>query len=191
MKLIVGLGNPGKEYENTRHNMGFIMLEKIADKYGLSIDKSKFNGLYGDFIINGEKIILLKPQSYMNLSGEVIRKYVDFFKINLEDILIISDDLDLVFGNFKIKASGSSGGHNGLKNIELHLSTQNYKRIKIGISKNKDIDIKDYVLSKFTSDEINEIDKLGIVIQNIIEDYFNLDFDRLMSKYNSKNRETI
>lgn len=188
MKLIVGLGNPGHEYENTRHNMGFIIIEKFAEKNNVKIDKKKFNGLYNDIVVEGEKIILLKPQSYMNLSGEVVRKFVDFYKINVNDILIITDDLDLEFGNFKLKSQGSSGGHNGLKNIEFNLATREYKRLKIGISKIKEIKTKDYVLSKFSSTEKNKIKELEQILTNVITDFIRLDFNQLMNKYNSKNR---
>ena len=154
MKLIVGLGNPGKKYEKTRHNIGFMMLDKYVDKKNI-MDKwsLKFNGLYIQTEINKNKVIFLKPQSFMNLSGGVVKKYVDYFKINIEDILIISDDLDLNIGNFKLKDKGSSGGHNGLKDIENNLGTNEYKRLKIGISNNKNIDTKDYVLGKINSDE--------------------------------------
>ena len=126
MKLIVGLGNPGKEYENTRHNMGFMFIDGYAKVKGVEINKKKFNGLYIDFINNGEKTILLKPQTYMNLSGEAVRAFVDFFKIDIKDILIISDDLDMPIGKIKLRPTGSSGGHNGLKNIEQHLNSQDY-----------------------------------------------------------------
>lgn len=188
MKLIVGLGNPGREYENTRHNMGFITIDRFADKYNVKIDKKKFNGLYTDLNINGEKVILLKPQSYMNLSGEVVRRFVDFYKINVADILIISDDLDLEFGTFKLKGQGSSGGHNGLKNIELYLATREYKRLKLGISNNKGIDTKDYVLGKFSSEEVKVIDNLEKTLVELLDEYLKLDFNGLMNKYNSKNR---
>lgn len=186
MKLIVGLGNPGREYEMTRHNIGFMTIDKYASKLGVSITKEKFNGLYGETIINGEKIILLKPQSFINLSGEVIRKYVDFFKINIEDILIIHDDLDLTLGTYKVKQKGSSGGHNGLKNIELHLGTQEYKRIKIGISNNKLMDTKDYVLGRLSKEEQEIIDKVKDTVVDIIDDYLRFDFNTLMNKYNHK-----
>lgn len=182
MKIIVGLGNPGKEYEQTRHNMGFMIIDAFAKKHQIEINKNKFDGLYTEFIHNKEKIILLKPQKYINLSGEVIKKYIDFFKIPLTDLLIINDDLDLPFGKVKIKYKGSSGGHNGLKNIELHLQTNEYKRIKIGISNNKDMDTKDYVLGK-----IKDKDLLEQIIQNgvnILEDYLIIPFDNLMNKYN-------
>lgn len=186
MKLIVGLGNPGKEYENTRHNIGFQTIDKFAQKLGISITKSKYNGLYVETLIDGEKVILLKPQSYINLSGEVIRKFVDFYKIPISDILILHDDLDLAVGIYKIKQKGSSGGHNGLKNIELHLGTQEYKRIKIGISNNKMIDTKDYVLGKLSKEETKELANIENIVLTILNDYFKVSFSELMSKYNHR-----
>ena len=124
----------------------------------------------------------------MNLSGEVVRKYADFYKIKIEDILIISDDLDLLTGNFKLKSSGSSGGHNGLKNIEQHLGTDKYKRLKIGISNNKNIDTKDYVLGKINSEDSSIFEDMKSIIYNVLDDYFRLPFSDLMNKYNRKNR---
>lgn len=186
MKLIVGLGNPGKEYENTRHNIGFQTIDRYANKLGISIMKSKFNGLFSETLINGEKVVLLKPQSYINLSGEVIRKFVDFYKISISDILIIHDDLDLAVGTYKIKKKGSSGGHNGLKNIELHLGTQEYKRIKIGISNNKNMDTKDYVLGKLSKEEEEKLNDVKNTVLNILDDYFKVSFEELMSKYNHR-----
>ena len=183
MKLIVGLGNIGREYENTRHNVGFKALDKVLTKYNLEL-KTKFDGYYVKTIINNEQVILLKPAKYMNLSGEVVKKYVDFFKIEIEDILIISDDLDQEVGNFKLKQKGSSGGHNGLKDIERHLGTDHYKRLKIGISNNKLIDTKDYVLGKITKEENATLTEIYKIVPNIIEDFIKLDFDTLMSKYN-------
>lgn len=186
MKLIVGLGNPGKEYENTRHNIGFQTIDLYAQKLGIIISKSKFNGLYAETLIHGEKTILLKPQSYINLSGEVIHRFVDFYKIDIKDILIISDDLDLSVGSYKIKKQGSSGGHNGLKNIELHLGTREYCRIKIGISNNKSIDTKDYVLGKISTSEREILNEVKNEIQFVLDDYFTMSFDNLMNKYNTK-----
>jgi len=186
MKLIVGLGNPGREYENTRHNIGFQTIDKYASKLGVSISKSKFNGLYGETMVSGDKVILLKPQSYINLSGEVIRKFVDFYKINIDDILIIHDDLDLEVGTYKIKQKGSSGGHNGLKNIELHLGTQEYKRIKIGISNNKNIDTKDYVLGKLSNEEEKQLNEVKNDVLDILDDYLKVSFSDLMAKYNHR-----
>ena len=187
MKLIVGLGNPGKEYEKTRHNTGFIILDYFALKNNVSIDKKKYNGLYGETTINNERIILLKPQTFMNLSGECVQKFVNFYKIKIEDILIINDDLDLEVGRIRVRRSGDSGGHNGLKNIELNLGTKDFKRLKIGISKNKTFDTKDYVLGKFSKDEYDILTKLMEVTSDLLEDFISLDFEKLMSKYNGTN----
>ena len=184
MHLIVGLGNPGKEYENTRHNIGFMVLDKLAKKYNIINSKEKFNGEYFEFTINNEKIIFLKPLKYMNLSGEVVKKYVDFFKINIDNILIISDDLDMETGKIKLRLKGSSGGHNGLKNIESHLQTQEYKRIKVGIANNKNIDTKDYVLGTFNGEDKELINNATSKVVDIIDDYFKLTFENLMNKYN-------
>lgn len=185
LKLIVGLGNPGREYENTRHNVGFMVLDYYSKLINKEFNKEKFNGVYFDTIINGEKVVFLKPLSYMNLSGEVVYKFVDYFNIDISDIMIIHDDLDLEIGKYKLKYKGSSGGHNGLKNIELHLKTNIYKRWKIGISNNKNIDTKDYVLGKFSKDDkelLNEIIKLS---SSLIPDFIDLDFDKLMNKYHN------
>lgn len=184
MKLIVGLGNPGSEYNNTRHNVGFMAIDKIATDLNLTFSKNKFNGLYTEFNYEGDKVILLKPQKYMNLSGEVVRDFVKFFKINIEDVLIICDDLDTSVGKIKLRYQGSSGGHNGLKDIEKNIGTKKYKRIKIGISNNKKIDTKDYVLGKFPKEEKVLIDMVINNMTTIINDYLKIKFDNLMNKYN-------
>ncbi len=186
MKLIVGLGNPGKNYDHTRHNMGFFYIDHYAKKHNVEINKEKFNGVYNEFIYNKEKIILLKPYSFINLSGEVIKKYVDFFKIDIQDILIICDDLDTPIGKYKLKSKGSSGGHNGLKNIEFMLQTQDYCRLKIGISNNKAIDTKDYVLSKLDDESQKIINENIDIICEIIDAFVSIDFQLLMNKYNRK-----
>lgn len=189
MKLIVGLGNPGKEYIKTRHNVGFNILDMYILRKRITDDwKSKFNGLFLQTNLFGEKVIFLKPQSYMNLSGGVVRKFVDFFKIDINDLLIISDDLDLLVGNFKLKDKGSSGGHNGLKDIEKNLGTPLYKRLKIGISNNKNVDTKDYVLGKFSTEELEVYSKMYPILEDVMDDFFSLDFLELMNKYNRKNR---
>ncbi len=186
MKLIVGLGNPGSEYEDTRHNIGFQLLDYLSSKKGIEINKSKFNGLYGEFFINGEKVFLLKPLSYMNLSGSVVSKFVTFFKISLDDILIIQDDLDMNLGKIKIVYNSSSGGHNGIKDIEKCLGSRKYARLKIGISNDKSIDTKDYVLGKFNEEEQVILRKNYEKLINVIEDFCSIGLDRLMSKYNNK-----
>lgn len=184
MKLIIGLGNPGKEYQKTRHNVGFMVLDAIANYLKVEINENKFSGLYCKTTYNNEQIILLKPQKYMNLSGEVVRSFVDYFKIDIENILVISDDLDLPVGKMKLKYKGSCGGHNGLKNIEQHLNTQEYKRIKIGISNDDLIDTKDYVLGKFSSEDLEIINQTITKIPSVFEDYLINNFDIVMSKYN-------
>lgn len=184
MKLIVGLGNPGKEYENTRHNVGFDVIDRYLNYKNIVSSKSKFDGIYFESNINNEKVIFLKPQKYMNLSGEVVKKYVDYFKIKVENILVIHDDLDQEIGKIKLKQNSSSGGHNGIKNIESNLNTKNYKRLKIGISNNKSVDTKDFVLGKFNKKDRGIVENSINMCLNIIDDFFSLDFDKLMNKYN-------
>ena len=189
MKLIVGLGNPGREYVLTRHNVGFMVVDNYISKKGISGNwKNKFDGLYLETNILGERVIFLKPQSYMNLSGNVVGQFVKFYKINIDDILIISDDLDLLVGNYKLKSKGSCGGHNGLRNIEKCLNSSEYKRLKVGISKDKDVNTKDYVLGKFSKDDIKIYERLFDILVDVLDDYFVLTFVDLMSKHNSKNR---
>lgn len=189
MKLIVGLGNPGKEYEHTKHNIGFNFIDNyLSYKKFDVIWSKKFDGLLYQCSIDDEKVLFLKPQTFMNLSGISVRKVIDYYKIDLSDILIISDDLDLNVGNFKLKLSGSSGGHNGLKDIEKHLSTDNYKRLKIGISNDKELDTKDYVLSKFSKSDLTTLNQLFEYLNNVLDDYFILSFTDLMNKYNRKNK---
>ena len=186
MKLVVGLGNKGREYENTRHNMGFMLVDRylqyknITDKF-----KEKFNAMYIETTINNEKVIFIKPMTYMNNSGIAVRAFIDFYKLNSEDILVISDDLDLDLGKFRLRRNGSSGGHNGLKSIISHLGTDGFKRLRIGISNDKD-DVINYVLSKFSKKELNEIDTMFDNLVNVLDDYFVMDFTSLMSKYNRK-----
>ena len=189
MKLIIGLGNPGKEYDNTRHNIGFMFVDKYLEYKNINVNWSnKFDGLYFESNINGEKTIFLKPQTFMNLSGDSVRKVMDYFKISVDDILVINDDLDLNVGNFKLKSNGSCGGHNGLLDIEKKIGSQEYKRLKIGISKKSNVDTKDYVLGKFSSEEFNLLDELFNTLYLVIDDYFKIPFNDLMSKYNRKNR---
>ena len=186
MKLVVGLGNPGKEYENTRHNVGFNIVDLYLKKKGLTLDKEKFNGKYTKTNINNEEVIILEPQTYMNLSGESIKSIMNFYKIDTKDILIIQDDLDMDLGKIKLKENSSSGGHNGIKNIEDMLGTNDIKRLKVGISKNKLIDTKDYVLGKFSKEEKEVLEKTYNICLNIIDDFFVMNFDLLMGKYNKR-----
>ncbi len=180
MKLIVGLGNPGKEYEKTRHNVGFMAIDHYL---GNESFKSKNNGSYCEKIINNEKIIFLKPLTYMNDSGLAVRYFSDYFNLDISDILIIYDDMDFDVGKYKLKSSGSSAGHNGIKSIIRHLGTENFKRIRIGISKNN-INTIDYVLGRFSKEDLFILNNVFNVVDNIIEDFNIYDFDKLMNKYN-------
>lgn len=183
MKLIVGLGNPGKEYQDTRHNVGFMVL----DNYLSTSDwKEKFNALYHEGRINGEKVLFIKPLTYMNLSGDAVVKYVNYYDILVDDILVIHDDLDLSFGNYKLKKDSSAGGHNGIKSIISRLSTQKFARLKVGVSNNKNIDTKDYVLGKFGKNEKEEFMKMQSTFNEIIESFVKNGIDRTMNIYNTK-----
>lgn len=184
MKLIVGLGNPGLKYSKTRHNIGFMVIDEFAKENKISITKKKFNGLYAELDNSKEKAILLKPLSYMNLSGTVVKSYVDYFKIDIEDILVISDDLDQEFAKIKLKPFGTSGGHNGLKNIEQNIGTTNYKRLKIGIANDKSVDTKDYVLNKLSKKEQLILKDKFSITNNILNDFLLIDYDKVMNKYN-------
>jgi len=186
MKLIVGLGNPGLLYKTTRHNVGFCVIDEFCKKNNLKLNEKKMNGLYGVFNINKEKVLILKPLKYMNLSGEVVKDFVNYYKIDIDDILIINDDMDITLGKFKLKLSGSSAGHNGLKNIETNLNTDKYKRLKIGISKDQNIEKKTYVLSKFNVEEKKILRELFPITNDILMDFLIMDFEKLMSKYNKR-----
>lgn len=186
IKLVVGLGNPGKEYEKTRHNMGFNVLDRIAKRLEINKWKEKDGGLFFDCYLDMNRVIFLKPQKYINLSGDVLNSYVKFFDIKTEDILVVSDDLDTPLGTLKLKEKGSSGGHNGLKNIESNLKTDEYKRIKIGISNNKEIDTKDYVLGKLSKEDLKTLDPILDKAADAVLASFRTPFAELMSKYNTK-----
>ena len=189
IKLVVGLGNPGKKYENTRHNMGFMVIDNIAKKLNINTWKENNNAIYFDCFLDMCHIIFLKPQNFINLSGDVMIEFVKFFDIKTEDILIISDDLDTPVGSIKLKERGSSGGHNGLKNIESQLKTNEYKRIKIGISNDKEMDTKDYVLGKLSKEEKKIIAGVVDKVSDIVLQSFSTPFNELMSKYNTKKQQ--
>lgn len=184
MKLIVGLGNPGKEYEGTRHNCGFMVIDRLAEKLNIDVVQNKFKGLYVKFKYHGEDIILLKPQTYMNLSGESVIAAMQFFKIDKEDLLVIYDDLDMPVGKLRLRKTGSAGGHNGIKNIIAHLNSQDFKRIRVGIDRHKYMKVVDYVLSGFSKLEVNAITQGIENAANAIIDYFDHDFDYIMNRYN-------
>ena len=186
MKLVVGLGNPGREYKNTRHNVGFIFLDSYISKKGLELAKKKFNGLYIDYVNEkGNKVIFLEPQTYMNLSGDCVIDFMRYFKIEKEDVLIIHDDLDLDVAKIKIRSKGSSAGHNGIKSIISRVGSEEFKRIRVGISKDKNIPVVDYVLGKFSEEDSKLLNDKITVVTNVIDDFINnVDFHVIESRYN-------
>lgn len=183
MKLIVGLGNPGKKYEHTRHNMGFDVIDLFSELAKIDIDKEAFKGLIGRGKVFEEDIYLLKPQTYMNLSGESVRELVSYFKIPTEDIIVIYDDLDLEPGKIRLRLSGSSGGHKGIQNIIENLGTEEIKRIRIGIGK-PTFDTIDYVLGKPLKEEKPLIDDAINKAVDALKEILKNNFDSAMNKYN-------
>ena len=183
MKLIVGLGNPGRKYEHTRHNMGFDVIDLFSELAKIDIDKEAFKGLVGRGKVFEEDIYLLKPQTYMNLSGESVRELVSYFKIPTEDIIVIYDDLDLEPGKIRLRLSGSSGGHKGIQNIIENLGTEEIKRIRIGIGK-PTFDTIDYVLGKPLKEEKPLIDEAINKAVEALKEILKNNFDSAMNKYN-------
>lgn len=180
MKLIVGLGNPGKEYENTRHNVGFIVIDNYLNESKWNKDK---DCMYQIINRNGEKIIFLKPLTYMNLSGSAVARIANYYKIEIKDILIIHDDLDLNSGTYRLKNNSSSGGHNGVKNIIQMLGSTEFSRLKIGIGKTNKMDTKDYVLNKLSTEEIASLKNDKYV--DIINYYLDNGIEKTMNRFNS------
>ena len=185
MKLIVGLGNPGKQYEKTRHNVGFEVIDVLANKWSISLDQAKHKGIYGMGVVNGEKVILLKPLTYMNLSGESIAEVMNFFKIEIEDFVVMYDDLDLPPGKIRLRQKGSAGGHNGIKSTIAHLGTQDFNRIRVGIGRpSVPMSITDYVLGRFTVEEWSDISQSIEKSANACEAWVNSSFLQVMNEYN-------
>ena len=188
MKLIVGLGNPGANYENTRHNVGFMTIDAYAKSVGVNFKlEPKLKGMVANVNILGKKAILLKPMTYMNLSGESVQLVMNFYKISSEDVLIISDDLDSPTGRVRLRATGSAGGHNGLKSIQQCIGTQEYKRIKIGIDRSPVIPVIDWVLQRFSKDQLPLINDAVDKSVKAIDDYVKgVPFYNVSSLYSSK-----
>jgi len=184
MKLIVGLGNPGLEYEETRHNMGFKVIDKILISQNVSLNKTGLKGVYGKFSYKGEDVILLKPLTYMNLSGECVRQVMDYFKISIEDLLVIYDDMDTDIGSIRLRLNGNDGGHNGIKNIIQHLGTNAFKRIRIGIGKDQFIPVINYVLGKPRKEDKELIENAIEHAKDAALAFTNTPFDKVMSMFN-------
>ena len=185
MKMIVGLGNPGKEYKDTRHNVGFLVLDNYLEDASW---KEKFSANYYIDNINGEKVLFVKPLTYMNLSGDAVVQFVNYYDIELDDILVIHDDLDLPFGKYKLKVNSSAGGHNGIKSIISRLGSQDFARLKVGISHDRSIDTKDYVLGSFSKEDKEVFEKMQVTFKKIINCFIKEGIDRTMNIYNTKEK---
>ncbi len=185
MKIIIGLGNPKAEYAGTRHNVGFSVIYNISDYYNIKVDTKKHKALIGKGVIEGEKVILAMPQTYMNLSGESVRELVDYYKCDNTDIIVIYDDISLDVGRIRIRKKGSAGGHNGIKNIIAHLGTDVFTRIKVGVGeKPPKMDLADYVLGRFSKEEQPVIRQAADTAREAVADILNEDADHAMNKYN-------
>lgn len=185
MYLIVGLGNPGGKYAGNRHNVGFMLIDLLAKSLGADANKAKFKGLYGEARLDGQKLILLKPQTYMNASGESVRAFKDFYGIDDENIIVIADDIDIDFGRVRVRKKGSAGGHNGLKSIINHIGSQDFPRIKIGVNKKPDyMDLADFVLSNFTDSEKKVLEKELDLAKEAVLQIVSRDVDYAMNNIN-------
>ena len=187
--MIVGLGNPGKEYERTRHNVGFDVVDAFARQYGIEVKKKKFGGLVGDGMIGGKKVLLVKPQKYMNLSGQVVATAAGFYRLPIGNLIVVTDDMALDPGRIRLRGKGSAGGHNGLSDIKNKLGTQDYARLRIGIGKSEYIIARDYVLGRPTSDERVLIDEAVERTKQALFCWVNEGIDSAMNKYNVNNNE--
>ncbi len=185
MYLIVGLGNPEPEYSKTRHNMGFDVINKIANKYEIELTRTKFNGIYGSGLIENEKVILLKPQTFMNLSGQSIKPFIDFYKIPLQNILVIYDDMDVEIGSIKIRKKGGPGTHNGAKSVVHELASEDFARVRVGIGKPVDeYDAIDYVIGKLDEEIYKNLEKGIQKASDACIEFLKNGIDSAMNKYN-------
>lgn len=185
--LVVGLGNPGSKYENTRHNAGFIALDYIANQLNVNFNKSKFDALFSEAVIDGKRVLLIKPQTFMNLSGESVVQFMSLYKIPSENVIILFDDISLAPGNLRVKRSGSHGGHNGMRNIIQLAKTDNFPRIKIGIgAKPTDWDLADWVTSKFSDEDLKLLNKAAENSYTALKLMLNGEIEKAMNLANRK-----
>ena len=185
MKLIVGLGNPGAKYAGTRHNAGFSVIDELAERHNIKVDTCKHKALIGKGVINGEKVILAMPQTFMNLSGESVRAIMDFYKLTVDDLIVVYDDIDLDVGKIRIREKGSAGGHNGMKNIILHSGSQDFVRVRVGVGKKPEhMDLADHVLGRFSDEDRQNVEE---AIKNAMDAAVLImqdETDRAMNLYN-------
>ena len=188
MILIVGLGNPGKQYEQTRHNIGFDVIDYMANKYNIDVNREKFKGICGEGFIENKKVILLKPLTYMNLSGESIRELANFYKLEDDEIIVVYDDISLDIGRLRIREKGSAGGHNGIKSIIQNLGGDKFPRVKVGVGQPKD-NLVNHVLGKFSKEDREHIEKVIPGVSDAIVEIVKNDAKESMNKFNGVNIE--
>ena len=186
MYIVVGLGNPGRNYVNTRHNVGFDTIDLLAHKHNVNLNKLKFHAIFGDFKVGNEKVMLIKPQTYMNRSGLAVFDIINFYKIPVENVIIIYDDVDLELGAIRIRPRGSSGTHNGMKSVIYQIQSDDFPRIRIGIGKNPGINLADFVLQKFSNEERDTVNEAIITAADAVEEIIKNDIDSAMNKYTKR-----
>ncbi len=189
MYIIAGLGNPGGKYENTRHNVGFEVIDILADRMGICVDEKKHRALCGKGVLEGEKVVLVKPQTFMNLSGESVRSAADYYKVEADHIIVVFDDISLEPGQLRIRGKGSAGGHNGIKNIIAHLGTKEFPRVKVGIGeKPRGMDLADYVLSHFSKGEKEAMEEAYKEAAAAVAVMVGQGMDEAMNRFNGKKK---
>lgn len=187
MYLIVGLGNPEPEYSRTRHNMGFDTINRLAQKYNIELTKKNYNAIYGTGIIEGKKVVLIKPQTYMNLSGEAVKEYVNFYKVPLENLIVIYDDMDTEIGRIRIRTKGGAGAHNGMKSMLKELQSNDFPRIRVGIGKpQNEFDRINYVIGKIPTEEYVQLQEAAMTAAEAVVCYLENGINTTMNRYNSK-----
>ena len=187
MYLIVGLGNPESDYSKTRHNMGFNVINKVSEKYGIEVNKSKFKALVGNGMIEGKKVVLLKPQTFMNLSGESIIEAMNFYKIQENELIVIYDDIDIEPGNIRIRRNGSAGTHNGMRSIVEHIKTENFIRVRVGIGKPKEhIDMISHVIGHIPDEDKKALEEGTDIAKEAVIEIVKNSVDSAMNKFNKK-----
>ena len=190
MIVIAGLGNPGRKYENTRHNMGFLTIDRIAEKNDIKVNKKKHRALVGDGFISGRKVLLVKPQTYMNLSGESLREVMNYYNVDIGDLIVIYDDFDIETGSLRIRKKGSAGSHNGMKSVIYQLKDDGFPRVRVGIGKSGSLDWKDFVLGKVGGAESDAISQAISNAADAVECMISEGIDIAMNKYNKKKKKT-
>jgi len=187
LSVVIGLGNPGPRYENTRHNVGFDTVDLLSKKHNIYVTKVKHKALIGDGNIGGHRVLLVKPQTFMNLSGESVREIIEWYKVPVENIIIIYDDIDLPVGKIRIRPKGSAGTHNGMRSVIYQIQSEDFPRIRIGIDKPpQNWDLADFVLSKFSTDERKSVEEAIANAAEAVEVILNSGIDKAMNRYNNK-----